>query len=602
MTQGIFEYDSTTGAKVGPLTLLGQLVGIDGSGDGIYVPLNVQYLGANTLPKVPGSPSLSGSMTSRTTADLSWVPFTDVAGTPPVTSWQVQRRSSTDNGASFGVFADISGSPFAVTPTLLHRTGLPTGTPELVFGYRIRGTNSVGDGEWSNELRLQYQGAPVGTPTAPTNLTRGTTTSTSVMLQWSETADASVTKHSVYRGVALLVDNLSASATSTTVTGLTPNTTYTLAVSRTNAQGSSPLSNSVTFTTPTGSGPSVITMMGSSQNQTVSGDWDGYRVYTSSALYSRANQTGSRRVKFLAYSEDGPNIGGSNPNYTTVFNHVRDELDTFYYGGTGQTFSARWGIKFYWSNGNENYAKGALSATPHTAAGISAYTVSMKALYDACHYIDPVTGNRRYPDAYAGSNPTTAHERTGRVQDALHPTARYHDFVMWSMYPTGISDGSPGGSDPTFNWPSFAEADRQNIDKGFLLRTFYRTKAAEAQARIDLGNPNFRLQIATGETGIGVDTTSTDATERPYWTVHAVAGPIHLLQVQYDLDMPFACWWDNTVDVRPSSFDQDPTGTNPSTAECWRNWRNYDHRFGGTHPASWAANPKASWKTTPPVV
>lgn len=231
-------------------------------------------------------------------------------------------------------------------------------------------------------------------------------------------------------------------------------------------------------------------------------------------------------------------------------------------------------------------------ALPHTAQGIGWYTTSMQALYAACHYIDPATGQRRFPDAYAGSNPVTYSEVLGQVADWLHPTAQYHDFVMWSMYPAGREETE---EDPTYDWPSFNEANR-NVRAGWLLRCFYRTKLAEAVA----GHP---LLISCGEIGTGND--PGDNTTRPYYAVHSLARGMRLLSAQYQLTMPFACWWDEQVDsTRPQNIlsDEDPA-TNPSTREAWQGaMTTYDHTNGGTHPASWAGNPKTTgpnaWKTT----
>lgn len=316
-------------------------------------------------------------------------------------------------------------------------------------------------------------------------------------------------------------------------------------------------------------------------------EWDAWRVYRESAMLSIANRTGNLRPKALAYSEDGPNLGGASPNYNTVYSHVLDKLNSFYYtNATGQTHSARWGIKLFWSNGNENMDKGALTL-PHTAAKIAAYTTSQRALYEAIHYIDPSTGQRRFPDAYAGSDPTTYGEQQGEVQDWLEASAMYHDFVMWSMYPPGRTNTI---DDPTFNWPTFNESQRTSTE-GFLIRTFYRTKQAEALA----GHP---LMIAVGEVGIPDD--PDDGTTRPYYATYGLAHSIARLGKQYSLTIPFACWWDAQVDSsKPDNrFSSEVTGLNPTTRQAWQNWKQYDTFNGGTLPNAWKNNPKAGWKDT----
>ncbi|MFJ1868501.1 chitinase [Streptomyces sp. NPDC088097] len=87
-------------------------------------------------------------------------------------------------------------------------------------------------------------GGSVQLPAAPTGLTAATPTSTSVPLSWQPGAGA--TGYRVYRGDTLVA---SVTGTSTTVTGLTPATTYGFQVSATNAAGESPKSAVVTATT-----------------------------------------------------------------------------------------------------------------------------------------------------------------------------------------------------------------------------------------------------------------------------------------------------------------------------------------------------------------
>lgn len=361
-------------------------------------------------------------------------------------------------------------------------------------------------------------------------------------------------------------------------------TTQAVSVSDTTASGAAALR----FTQSTPVADEMLMCVNDSPNDHGgTDDWDAWRTYRKSSMLGRANLTGNLRPKIIAYSEDGPNLGGASPNYNTVYSHVLDELNSFYYTtATGQTHSARWGIKLFWSNGNENFDKGALS-TPHTTAKINAYTTSQRALYDAVHYVDSSTGQRRFPDAYAGSNPTTYAEQQGLVEDWLHASAQYHDFVMWSMYPPGRSNTA---ADPTFNWPTYNESQR-NATEGFLLRTFYRTKQAEALA----GHP---LLIGMGEVGIGND--PDDGTTRPYYAVYGLAHALARLSKQYTLTVPFACWWDQQVDASSPQniLSDEQSGLNPTTRQAWQNWKQYDTFNGGTRPTSWASNPKSGWKTT----
>jgi hypothetical protein len=324
----------------------------------------------------------------------------------------------------------------------------------------------------------------------------------------------------------------------------------------------------------------------------------------------RLNRTGAQRPLFVAYSQDGGQpFSGS---YASIRAHVIDELNAIYYtgGATSQTRSARWGIRVYWLNGNENSDKGMLGT--NNATNLALWMDSQRALYDACHYIDPTTGQRRFPDAYAGSNPTQEHERSGIVAWWLEPSARYHDIVVWSMYPPGRGVNDPVlAVDPRFDWPTFDQATRNNRQQGYLTRCFYRTSQAQARARADTGE-NRVLAIGTGEIGIASD--PDDHTQRPYYAVRALMFGIYTLGQQYQLPVDFVCWWDqktaataphNVLTDEPPNSDHggnNAVTTNPSTATAFRNWRDYEPRVGGSLPTQWANNPKSTWNTTGPVV
>ncbi|MFF1695442.1 chitinase [Streptomyces sp. NPDC058257] len=90
---------------------------------------------------------------------------------------------------------------------------------------------------------------PVEIPAVPTGLAAGTTTSTSVDLSWTPVSTA--TGYTVYRDGTKVA---SASGASTTVTGLTPETTYSFQVSASNAAGESAKSTAVSVRTAKGGG------------------------------------------------------------------------------------------------------------------------------------------------------------------------------------------------------------------------------------------------------------------------------------------------------------------------------------------------------------
>ncbi|HZG77197.1 MAG TPA: fibronectin type III domain-containing protein, partial [Paenibacillus sp.] len=146
-------------------------------------------------------------------------------------------------------------------------------------------------------------GGDTQAPTAPTNLTSPSKTSTSVSLSWSASTDnVGVTGYDVYNGSTLAG---STSSTSFTVSGLTANTQYTFTVKAKDAANNvSAASNAVTVTTdasgggsgsvvreywtgisgtnvssiPTGSAPSGTSTLTSLQGPTNWGDNYGTRI------------------------------------------------------------------------------------------------------------------------------------------------------------------------------------------------------------------------------------------------------------------------------------------------------------------------------------
>ncbi|MGY4642462.1 glycoside hydrolase family 6 protein [Cellulomonas sp. URHB0016] len=101
---------------------------------------------------------------------------------------------------------------------------------------------------------------PVDTtaPSAPTGLTAGTPTSTSVSLSWTASTDnVAVTGYDVYRGTTLVG---SSATTSFSVTGLSASTTYSFTVKAKDAAGNvSSASSAVSVTTANGTTPTDTT-------------------------------------------------------------------------------------------------------------------------------------------------------------------------------------------------------------------------------------------------------------------------------------------------------------------------------------------------------
>ena len=99
-------------------------------------------------------------------------------------------------------------------------------------------------------------------PAAPTGLTAGTSTSSTVPLSWTAPG-GTVTGYYVYRNGAQVANVTS--ETSYTDTGLTPSTQYSYTVAAYNGAGTGPQSSAVQATTQSGSGITLQPMMAALQ-------------------------------------------------------------------------------------------------------------------------------------------------------------------------------------------------------------------------------------------------------------------------------------------------------------------------------------------------
>ena len=462
-------------------------------------------------------------------------------------------------------------------------------------------------GHWAPQLTLpSVDDTPPSTPGQPA----ATITNDSVALTWTaSTDDVAVVAYELHRSTTTGFTPSGATLIATipsngyTDSGLANATYYYKAIARDAAGNVSAASTqrsvTISYTPPSG-GRTFWTGVSTQSGLGGRLDWEGYRTYDEGRNNMFANGTGdasgTTQPKYLCYSKYGNTV---NKAYSTYFDEVTADLNTFYYtGGAGsQTHSSRWNIVLYWMVGNENYKAGEIT-------NVANYTTVMRAQYDAIMQNDPTTGQRRFPNARSASNPTHFQEDDGIVEQFLHPTARYHHCVVWSMYPPGRNFTI---TDPRYDLPGFVDANYASDPEGYMLRTFRRTKLAQDQARIDTGNNNFKITIACGEIGIPSD--PSDNTTRPYYLMRGLLKPARLLGIQYGLTVDFMTYWDKMVANPPgphnilsdegSASDHGGTGTpSPNSAAVWRNYDLYDPSIGGTLPGSWSTNPKGTWNTT----
>ena len=400
------------------LNIKGRFQGYDASDNPIYTPLVLRSLGSPGDTTTPPAPNASGSMLTRTSAQIDWT-APDMTGLPPLTGWNVYR-----DGVQVG-------STLAVGTLTLTETGLPTSTsPERTFVYTVRGVNADGAGDSSNAVTLQWLGVIVQVPSAPTGFSRGAPAMTSVQLSWLETADATVDKHGLYEGNVLVRDNIDSAALTYTYAGLTPGSVHSsVNIRRHNSGGWSPASNNLTFTTPSVPPVTQDATIGTSINgrwPSFYNDWKAARVYKISDVISTF--TANPTLQIMAVTDDQ---GVSRSSGAAGAAQVLGMLNNFYYGGTGNTpIASRAQVEIHWANGNEvdrEYQTGTLPAN---------VIDTWRLMYNAVH-TELSPGVRRFPRASMGVDLTIGNVKTAGSGPRFKAIAQYCDFMAASFYPPG---------------------------------------------------------------------------------------------------------------------------------------------------------------------
>jgi uncharacterized protein (TIGR03437 family) len=184
-------------------------------------------------PPLPPAPTLQGTATSASQAHLSW--STTATG---IVLFSVERRTTT------GGYSQISQP--AATSALFDDSGLTAWTTYL---YRMRVQTGAGFSPYSNEVTVTTLQA---LPAPPTNLQATASSSNQVNLTWTNNApDATAIRvESQPAGSAPFTDiGAAATLTSTGITNLQANTTYSFRVRAQNAAGYSAYSNVEAATT-----------------------------------------------------------------------------------------------------------------------------------------------------------------------------------------------------------------------------------------------------------------------------------------------------------------------------------------------------------------
>jgi hypothetical protein len=188
----------------------------------------------------PGTVTNVDATAGAASADLSW---TAPSGGGPTTSYKITPYI----GSTAQTPTTITGSPPATSTTI---TGL---TADTTYTFTVQAINGAGSGPVSSPSNAV---TPTSTtaPTAPANVT-AVSASSSATVSWTAAGDGGspITGSTVtpYIGTTAQTPvQVSGTAASKTVTGLTNGTSYTFKVSSTNAVGTGPQSSASNAVTP----------------------------------------------------------------------------------------------------------------------------------------------------------------------------------------------------------------------------------------------------------------------------------------------------------------------------------------------------------------
>jgi chitinase len=197
-----------------------------------------------TPPSVPTG--LNAPSKTATTVSLAWNASVDNPGGSGVAGYDVYRAGA------------LVGSPTATSLTV---NGL---SPSTTYSFAVRARDNAGNASAVSpplSVTTNAQASCNALPSVPTGLSSPSHTSTSVSLAWNASSPGTncTVQYRVFRGGAQVIQ---VPATSYTVQGLSPSTTYSFTVSAINEFGSSAQSAPLSVTTNASAPPGGTRILG----------------------------------------------------------------------------------------------------------------------------------------------------------------------------------------------------------------------------------------------------------------------------------------------------------------------------------------------------
>ena len=207
------------------------------------------------VPTVPARPTgLTSTTVAISSVTISW----DDPGDSSITGYQVLRRSRDgevyedgQGAAQFVAVVDDTGS----AATTYTDTSV---TPHTRYVYRVKARNSNGLSPWSSYLNVEtpdFQIQTQNSPAKPTGLVVSVALDNSVVFDWSDPGDSSITHYKVLRRegdsgqFTTIEDNTGSADTSYTDTTVSADTAYEYRVIAVNGGGDSEESDSLSAQT-----------------------------------------------------------------------------------------------------------------------------------------------------------------------------------------------------------------------------------------------------------------------------------------------------------------------------------------------------------------